>query len=171
MSAKRQSHKNSQFNVDTQFRVLGQGLEGLLAKGWTHWSISFLVWGLSTLSPLQVLAEKIIASSYETKRRTSCYAHEKQHYCGTSHGLWLPHCKKPSDEDPCGLLLCWECSTSLLLAVQLPQAASAKITVVIGWDYVDCRGRRSADKERLKSSECDGNSSYTLLHRVPPLSP
>ena len=82
-----------------------------------------------------------------------------------------PHCKKPSDEDPCGLLPCWECSTSLLLAVQLPQAASAKITVVIGWDYVNCKGRSRADKERFKSSECDGNSSYTLLHRVPPLSP
>lgn len=54
-----------------------------------------------------------------------------------------PIVKKPSDEDPCGLLLRWECSTSLV-AVQLPRAASAKITVVIGWDYVNCRGGRES---------------------------
>lgn len=80
-------------------------------------------------SSFQVLAEKIIGALHETKHGHVLYSYRVV--------------KEPSDEDPCGLLLCWEGSTSFL-AVQLPQAASTKITVVIGLDYVSCRGGRES---------------------------
>lgn len=61
--------------------------------------------------------------------------------------------KQPSDQDPSGLSLCWENGTSFLLAVQLPWAISAKITMVIGWNSMAIveGGERRKDKECLKS--------------------
>lgn len=67
--------------------------------------------------------------------------------------------KQPANEDPRGLLVHWERSSTSLRAVQLPRAAPAEITAVIGL----CQLEGGADKECLTSSELEGNSLYTFL--------
>lgn len=125
-----------QFNVDTQFGVLRWGSQGLVATGRAHRSIiSLLVWGFSSLSlmqhaPLSKLEQRIQSQLH--MKQSDAIVFSARAMLGNNSSI-LPHfvdhgypnVRKPLNEDPCGLLLCWECNTSHL-AVPLPRAAPAR---------------------------------------------